>query len=391
MPKDDRTSAQARAKDRQSRSGKDDTAKKGGKGGAYTWEGDGSEATAVVDKGDPNYAEDEDPLDFFDAHFHVWDLTKAAGGDATASGHDAGILFAPDGEPCYGHARYEAHLRNSCGVRAVGGAYVEAMSVCFPGMDGVALNDKCLEEARWTVAELGRSPRAAGYVVVLSAALEAANAQATLDQIAAIPSARGIRQIVNFQPDWPRNGQLGGDLLQNPAFRAGFASLAGGDAAPGASKGRRPLSFDLQLNPPQYGAAAELIRANPGVRVIVNHLGCVTLADLTEPAKASVVWDGMAALAACPNVVGVKLSMLCYTHADWPTCDAVVAAVHRVIELFGEDRCFFSSNYPVDVKDGWPADRLLPAFRQLASRYPADVQRKLFSLNARAAYGASGA
>ena len=45
-------SAKAAAeKDRHSRSGKDDRAKKGGKGGAFTWEGDGSEdGPAVLDK-----------------------------------------------------------------------------------------------------------------------------------------------------------------------------------------------------------------------------------------------------------------------------------------------------------------------------------------------------
>ena len=48
-----------RAKDRQSASGKDGRAKKGGKGGSYTWEGSGSEDAAPLDKGDPMYVEDE--------------------------------------------------------------------------------------------------------------------------------------------------------------------------------------------------------------------------------------------------------------------------------------------------------------------------------------------
>ena len=53
-------SAKAAAeKDRHSRSGKDDRAKKGGKGGAFTWEGDGSEdGPAVLDKGDPNFVDE---------------------------------------------------------------------------------------------------------------------------------------------------------------------------------------------------------------------------------------------------------------------------------------------------------------------------------------------
>ena len=49
-----------REKDRQSASGKDDRAKKGGKGGSYTWEGDGSEDVAPIDKGDPNYVSDDE-------------------------------------------------------------------------------------------------------------------------------------------------------------------------------------------------------------------------------------------------------------------------------------------------------------------------------------------
>ena len=36
-------------------------------------------------------------------------------------------------------------------------------------------------------------------------------------------------------------------------------------------------------------------------------------------------------------------------------------AVGRVLKLFGDDRCCFASNYPVDVKDGWPAARLYPS------------------------------
>eukprot|EP00936_MAST-01D_sp_MAST-1D-sp1_P001708 g1708.t1 len=53
-------SAKAAAeKDRHSRSGKDDRAKKGGKGGSFTWEGDGSEdGPSVLDKGDPNFVDE---------------------------------------------------------------------------------------------------------------------------------------------------------------------------------------------------------------------------------------------------------------------------------------------------------------------------------------------
>ena len=55
--------------------------------------------------------------------------------------------------------------------------------------------------------------------------------------------------------------------------------------------------------------------------------------------------------------------------------------VHRIIALFGIDRCMFASNYPVDFNDKWPADRLFPALLRLASPYTLEEQKKLFGEN----------
>ena len=52
--------------------------------------------------------------------------------------------------------------------------------------------------------------------------------------------------------------------------------------------------------------------------------------------------------------------------------------MHRIIELFGPDRCMMASNFPVDHNSKWPADRLFPALLGLASRYDEQTQRKLF-------------
>ena len=100
--------------------------------------------------------------------------------------------------------------------------------------------------------------------------------------------------------------------------------------------------------------------------MIINHLGCPTLDDLTDPKKAKVFWDGMKKLADCPNTY-MKLSMLCYTDENWDENPVVVDAFHNVIELFGIDRCFFCSNYPPDLEMGWPIDRLLNAFDKISS------------------------
>jgi predicted TIM-barrel fold metal-dependent hydrolase len=56
--------------------------------------------------------------------------------------------------------------------------------------------------------------------------------------------------------------------------------------------------------------------------------------------------EGMMALAACPNV-NVKLSGLgTFVHACRE--DVMGPIVRESIELFGADRCFYGSNFPIE-------------------------------------------
>jgi predicted TIM-barrel fold metal-dependent hydrolase len=72
--------------------------------------------------------------------------------------------------------------------------------------------------------------------MVASVALEDPQVDVLLStMVAAHPTLRGIRQIVNFEPSWPRNGALG-NLLLNDRWRQGYALLA-----------KHRLSFDLQV------------------------------------------------------------------------------------------------------------------------------------------------
>ena len=82
--------------------------------------------------------------------------------------------------------------------------------------------------------------------------------------------------------------------------------------------------------------------------------------------------------------------MLYYIKQDWDECSMVAETVLRVIKLFGADRCFFASNYPVDAQKGWPAHRLFPAFRRLCERggISYEQQKQLFAGSARRAYRA---
>lgn len=307
------------------------------------------------------------PLKIWDPHFHIWDVRPT-----TPSGHDGAELFAPRGNPRYTLDLYEKDILTAGqGFEPIGGTFVEAVSVCHLQKTGDELATDCLAEAQWVAEQFQQSQKK--YALVASAPLEVPHVEEILLQLAANPHVCGVRQILNFEPSWPRNRKLG-NLLENPQWQEGFAKLA--DFS---------WSFDMQLNPHQFQKAAALLEKFPHIPVIINHLGTPTLQDLQEPA--GLYWKGLEALAACQNTF-MKISMLWYPAKQWHENPTVLDAVHRVIEIFGVERCFFASNFPVDAKEGWSAERLYPAFRKLVeAQYGLEEQQKLFAENAQVAYG----
>ena len=305
-------------------------------------------------------------MEFWDPHFHIWDVSPR-----TSSGQDGRVLFAVRGQSVYDLAAYETDLA-SAGLEHTGGAFVEVVSVCHLPEDGWPYESACVAEAWWVSQQLERSPRP--YRLVPTAPLESPRIRSVLHQLKQYPRVVGIRQILNHEPSWPRNERLG-NLLEHPEWRAGFACL-----------GALGLSFDLQLNPHQFAAAAAFLAQHPEVPVILNHLGCPTAHDLENR---DAYWSGMKALAALPQV-SLKLSMLAYPDPNWDAPNSPVPPlVHQLIELFGVERCCFASNFPVDLKDGWPAPRLFEGFRNLADAYSPEEQQALFAGNARRIYGAT--
>ena len=288
-------------------------------------------------------------MKLWDPHFHIWDVSSGV--------DDAG----------YALARYERDV-DSDGFELIGGTFVEVMSAQHAGVEGQAFADACSSEADWVSRQLGagRLP----YNMVASAPLEHDGVSALLQQLAADDRVRGVRQILNYEPSWPRNGHLG-NLLERTEWQQGFRSLA-----------EYALRFDLQLNPHQFAAAARLVAAHPRIPVVIDHLGTPTLADL----RGETYWDGMRAFADCAHTT-IKLSMLPYVDREWDTNALVTESVLRVIDLFGVERCFFASNFPVDLRSGWPAARLFGVFARLVGEMPEADRQRLFADNAKCSYG----
>ena len=301
-------------------------------------------------------------MKLWDPHFHLWDVSPG-----TTTGHDASQVFAVDGNPVYDRACFESDLGVE-GFELTGGALVEAVSVCHVEEDGPRFAKACIAEARWGASQLATSPL--DYVVVASAPLEDPDLPAILGELAGCAGLRGIRQILNHEPSWPRNARRG-DFLDQPAWERGFAGLE-----------EHPLSFDLQLNPHQFRKAARLLARHPGVPIVIDHLGSPTLEDLREGAA---YWDGLEALADLEQTC-LKVSMLCYTDPHWDRNPLVRESVLRALELFGVQRCMFASNFPADKLAGWTSARLYAGFRDLVSHLDADDRQRLFADTARRAY-----
>jgi len=307
---------------------------------------------------------------WWDPHLHVWTMEPSKEGlPKTLSGHDATVIGPTCDISPYDHTRYEADMDSAVGLRHTGGAFIEATSCCFGATPGSEID--YLMERDWVLNDLSHSSRV--YVLVCGASLEAKDAADVLAKLSRSPIVRGIRQVVNYKPSWPRNDNTG-NLLTNPDFIAGFELLA-----------QYTLSFDLQLNPSQFFEAAELVSRHPNTPVIIDHLGTPTLEDLTL--RADQFWSGLKALASCSNTF-IKISMLCYIAVNWDEIPLIVDTVKKVIALFGPSRCMFASNYPVDGynKNKWEAPRLLAAFSKLSSHLSVADQQELWQGTAHRAY-----
>jgi predicted TIM-barrel fold metal-dependent hydrolase len=165
---------------------------------------------------------------------------------------------------------------------------------------------------------------------------------------------RGIRHITAWDADASvRNPAYSPPrgLLGDKSFHEGFAVL-----------GRLGLSFDAWLYHPQIGELADLARAFPATKIVLNHVGG-PIGIGAYAGKRNEVFAAWAAsieaLAACPNAC-VKLGGLgmrmggfgFHEQPEPPSSEALAAAwrpyVETCIAAFGASRCMFESNFPVD-------------------------------------------
>jgi len=169
-------------------------------------------------------------------------------------------------------------------------------------------------------------------------------------------------------------------VMSTAQYRAGARVLA-----------KMGLTLDNSLYHPQLDELADLARAVPELTIVLNHIGGLVRVGPYANRDDTVLAEwrrGLAAVAACPNVV-LKLGGVGQRRFgfDWHTrarpmgsealADALAPLMHYCIEKFGPERCMFESNFPVD-KVSYSYTVVFNAFKRLSKGYSAGERAALF-------------
>jgi predicted TIM-barrel fold metal-dependent hydrolase len=202
---------------------------------------------------------------------------------------------------------------------------------------------------------------------------------------------RGIRNGSTWSDDptlktFTAGGPQG--LLLDKTFREGFAALAALD-----------LTFDGWMFQTQLGDLADLAKAFPQARIVLNHVGGpVAIGPYAgKRDEAFAAWrTGIQQIAGFPNTYvklgGLGMKMIgfdFFNNPEPPSSQDLEKAwrpyVETCISAFGPQRAMFESNFPVD-KGTCSYQVLWNAFKRLAAGYSADEKTALFSGAAKRAY-----
>ena len=168
--------------------------------------------------------------------------------------------------------------------------------------------------------------------IVAFADLGDPHVQTVLERHLESPAVRGVRQILNWHEDRSLRVASAPDLMENAAWRRGFALLP-----------RFGLSFDLQIYWPQMDQALTLAAAFPDALLVLNHFGM----PIDRSREGVEQWKGaVTRLAVAPNVF-VKLSGFGLGSPRWTLADTV-PLLKTAIDVFGARRVMVGTNLPVE-------------------------------------------
>lgn len=236
-----------------------------------------------------------------DTHLHIWDIHK--------------VRYSwLDDVPFLNKPHLIDDYRRACGD-------IDVEKMVF--VQAEADFDQYKKEADW-VAEVAREDtRIQGMVPW--APLEKGNAvEPELAELAKIPLVRGIRRIIEFEPD--------PEFCLRPEFIEGVKLLP-----------QFNMTFDICINHAQMKNTIRFIEQCPDVTFILDHIGKPDIKNqLMEPWKRE-----LKTMSEFPNV-SCKMSGLA-TEADFEnwTKEDLKPYIDHVMECFGVDRVMYGGDWPV--------------------------------------------
>lgn len=190
----------------------------------------------------------------------------------------------------------------------------------------------------------------------------AANAAANLERLSQHPGLKGIRHVVQSEPD--------DRFLLREDFQNGVKCL-----------GRVGLTYDLLIFPRQLPAAIEFVRKFPDQEFVLDHIA--------KPQIRSAVlhpWENFIREIAKSANLYCKVSGL-VTEADWQAWKKPHFEPYWnvILEAFGPDRILYGSDWPV-CKLAAEYSQVVDLAEQLSCELSIHEQAKFFGQNARKFY-----
>lgn len=218
-----------------------------------------------------------------------------------------------------------------------------------------------MKEARWVQAIADRDPRMKACVACLPVE-KGLTIEREMEELAALPVARGVRRLIQNQPD--------PEFVLQKDFIEAVRCLP-----------KYNLSFDLCLYHYQLKTVVELVRTCPNVFFILDHIAKPAIKDGVKEPWATQIRD----MAQLPNVV-CKLSGVTTEadHASW-TPDQLRPYIEHVIDVFGFDRVLYGGDWPVSELAG-PYTAWIGVLDQVTASCSEHERRKLFNENAKRVY-----
>ena len=208
---------------------------------------------------------------------------------------------------------------------------------------------------------------------------------------AEIAAGQGRFRGIRHSSAWDADADVAGmyatrpkGLLLDTTFRRGFACLA-----------PLGLSYDAWLFHPQIGELADLARAFPDTRIVLDHCGGPAGIGNYAGRREEIfpVWKAsIQEIAKCPNVSvklgGLAMRLLGFDFHERPmppSSEELAAAwgpyIETCIEAFGPERGMFESNFPPD-KGQCSYQVIFNAFKHIAAPYSEAEKTALFSKTA---------